>query len=237
MLGVAPRHREPSNPLPPGFTSNDDVQIDHETVLPNLPCHWFRNILPLSAQASLFDFLKQHDRTDWENLPKCMNPSPKTLQLGVTGGVAAPVLTFNFRETMTTAYTAPHSFVLCVADHLRRLSLLPSTSSPTSFSLAVIRYQSPNGKFPRHVDHCNDRSLVFLFSLGNSCLFRVAHSQEREIVMRSGDVMVFDPSTEAGVEHEVKGVVEGSCPLELAEMFEEECGRFRYGIQCRVHFE
>ena len=68
-------------------------------------------------------------------------------------------------------------------------------------------------------------------------MFRVAHSQEREIVMRSGDVMVFDPSTEAGVEHEVKGVVEGSCPLELAEMFEEECGRFRYGIQCRVHFE
>ena len=36
--------------------------------------------LSLSEQITLFEFIKDHDRTDWDNLPVCMNPTPKTLQ-------------------------------------------------------------------------------------------------------------------------------------------------------------
>ena len=219
---------------------DDAVEVD--TVLPGAECYWLHGALSLSEQASLFEFLKAHDRTDWDNLPVCMNPAPKTLQLahGI-GGEVVSSLAFDCR-TMTVASEA----VCRVVGILCRCSLFSDRPyyKAASFSLAAIRYPSPNGTFPKHVDHCNDGSLVFLFSLGCHARFRVEvpptteqrSSSSRELELQSGDALVFDPSTRAAIAHAVAGVGgEESCPAALGERF-DELRRFRYGIQCRVRF-
>ena len=218
--------------------------VEVETVVQGAECYWLHGALSPPEQASLFEFIKDHDRTDWDNLPVCMNPTPKTLQLadGV-GGATSPTLTFKCR-TETDAFVG--EAVCRVARILRRRSLLLADRTPpepVSFSLAAIRYPSPDGKFPRHIDHCNDESAVFLFSLGCHARFRVeaptteGSSSLLELELRSGDVLAFNPSTRAAIMHAVTGIGgEGSCPAALSERF-HELRKFRYGIQCRVHFE
>jgi len=51
--------------------------------------------------------------------------------------------------------------------------------------------------------------------------------------LKSGDMLVFDATTEANVLHAVTGIWEGSCPEELGEEFEVLKGH-RFGVQCRV---
>eukprot|EP00035_Acanthoeca_spectabilis_P034114 m.27142 g.27142 ORF g.27142 m.27142 type:complete len:171 (+) comp6395_c0_seq1:226-738(+) len=54
--------------------------------------------------------------------------------------------------------------------------------------------------------------------------------------MRSGDAVVFDPSSRAAIAHEVAGIGgEKSCPPALGDMF-DDMRRFRFGVQCRVRF-
>ncbi|GMH73476.1 hypothetical protein TrRE_jg121, partial [Triparma retinervis] len=48
----------------------------------------------------------------------------------------------------------------------------------------------------------------------------------------SGDLLVFDASTEANILHGVEGIVEGTCPEGLGERLREH----RYGVQCRLKF-
>lgn len=60
--------------------------------------------------------------------------------------------------------------------------------------------------------------------------------EDVELQLRSGDVLVFEPSSRAAIAHEVAGVgEEDSCPVALGEAF-DELRRFRYGVQCRVRF-
>lgn len=231
-------------------TVHDTVEV--ETVLQGTECHWLHGVLSLSEQASLLDFIKERDRTAWDNPPACMNPTPKTLQLLAVGsdGATAPTLTFDCR-VQSENNTIASEMVRRVARILRRRSLLlradglrdRGTGIPTSFSLAAIRYLSPDGHFPLHVDHCNDGSVVFLFSLGCHARFRVVAptteggpSSSRELQLLSGDALAFDPSTHASIAHAVTGVGgEETCPAPLAERF-DELRRCRYGIQCRVQF-
>jgi hypothetical protein len=224
------------------FPTPEVNAVEVETVVQSAECYWLHGALSLSEQALLFEFINNNDRTDWDNLPVCMNPTPKTLQFadGV-GGATTPTMTFKCRtETETFADEA----VCRVARILRRRSLLLADRpppEPVSFSLAAIRYPSPDGKFPRHIDHCNDGSAVFLFSLGCHARFCVEAptmegSASRELELRSGDVLAFNPGTRAAITHAVAGIGgEESCPAALGERF-HELRKFRYGIQCRVHF-
>ena len=97
--------------------------------------------------------------------------------------------------------------------------------------------QAPDGKFPAHVDHC-DGSLVYLMTLGCTAHFMVkAPGMEatHHFDLVSGDMLVFDASTGANVQHAVTGIKEGSCPVHLAEK-SAMLKRHRYGVQCRVRF-
>lgn len=155
MLGTAPITIQPnassSSPNPP-----------LSTVVPGLPCHWLHEVLSVSDQVYLFAYVKSNDRTDWANLPPCMNPSPKTLQLGPP---PSPLLSLSFDGDPSPS-SVPHSCVSAVWRRLVAYGLLPPSSEPKAFTVAAIRYPSPDGTFPLHVDHCDDGSLVFLFSLG-----------------------------------------------------------------------
>ena len=117
-----------------------------------------------------------------------------------------------------------------------------------SLTMSVIRY-CPAGTnpcigscFPPHIDHCNDGSWVVLFSLGCTANFHIKSPgmpQKESIVMKSGDVLVFDPSSEAAILHGVDSIENdgGTCRArwtEFGENFEVLCNS-RFGVQCRVH--
>jgi len=212
-----------------------------ETIIPGT-CYSLRGALSPAEQMRLFEFIKERDRTDWENLPQCMNPTPKTLQLVQPGGGTAPTLVCDCHRDGSQVMTAASEVVGRVRDILHRQSLSLAgqpVPEPTSVSLAAIHYPSPDGRFPPHIDHCNDGSWVFLFSLGCFARFRVrvpAMDGFRELELQSGDALVFDPSSGAGIVHEVAGVGgEETCPAGLGERF-AELRRCRYGVQCRVRF-
>jgi len=205
-------------------------------------CYWLRGALSPAEQMQLFEFIKEHDRTDWENLPQCMNPTPKTLQLAQPGGGTGPTLEYGCHWDGSQVTTVASEVVGRVRDILHRQSLSIAgrlVPEPTAVSLAAIRYPSPDGRFPPHVDHCNDGSWVFLFSLGCFARFRLkapAMDGFQELELQSGDALVFDPSSGAGIVHEVAGVGgEETCPAGLGDRF-AELRRCRYGVQCRVRF-
>ena len=205
-------------------------------------CYWLRGALSPAEQMRLFEFIKEHDRTDWENLPQCMNPTPKTLQLAQPGGGTGPTLEYGCHWDGSQVTTVASEVVGRARDILHRQSLSIAgrlVPEPTAVSLAAIRYPSPDGRFPPHVDHCNDGSWVFLFSLGCFARFRLkapAMDGFQELELQSGDALVFDPSSGAGIVHEVAGVGgEETCPAGLGDRF-AELRRCRYGVQCRVRF-
>ena len=195
-------------------------------------CFLISGALDHEEEVALFDFIQDQDRTDWDHMPACMTPSPKTLAFvsNAPGAGADPVPTLLFRpEQDETIVAAVVGKVVGVLGWHRRIKAV---------SMAAIRYcaSSPTigSVLPPHVDHCNDGSWVFLFSLGCKATFHVQSegmAARHTFEMQSGDALVFDPSTEAGVLHGVTGVGEaGSCKRGgvLCES--------RYGVQFRVSF-
>uniref|UniRef100_A0A7S2IAK0 Fe2OG dioxygenase domain-containing protein n=1 Tax=Haptolina brevifila TaxID=156173 RepID=A0A7S2IAK0_9EUKA len=230
----------PSLPTPNELSGSVKV----EAITPGADCLWLHGALSLAEQARLFEFVKSHDRTDWENLPVCMNPAPTTLQLEQPGGGrdTAPTLVYDRQCGDDAVASVATEAVDGVRGMLRGRSLTLAggpLTEPTSISLAAIRYQSPGGRFPPHIDHCNDGSWVFLFTLGCSARFHVkapAMDSPRELQLQSGDALVFDPSSGAGILHGVAGIGEEvTCPSALGERF-AELRSFRYGLQCRVRY-
>lgn len=136
-----------------------------------------------------------------------------------------------------------------------------------SISLSVIRYciegtsSTVGSILPPHVDHCNDGSWVFLFSLGCAASFFVhtttthptgdQEDRRHEFAMKSGNVLVFDPSSKARILHGVTGVfllddLDDCGANENDRMtwwWKEERGdefsvlrTSRFGVQCRMSF-
>jgi hypothetical protein len=59
-------------------------------------------------------------------------------------------------------------------------------------------------------------------------------TSKKTFKFNSGDLLVFDPSTEASILHGVVNIDgEDSCPVELRKEFPILQGH-RYGVQCRV---
>ena len=79
--------------------------------------------------------------------------------------------------------------------------------------------------------------------MGCSANFIVKGPNEEEegvYSFRSGDVLVFDPSSNAGILHGVGSVNVNDFPTMMDHDADEECcipedfQRFRFGVQCRV---
>lgn len=202
---------------------------------------WFllRGVLAQEQQLRLFSFIRERDATDWERLPPCMNPTPKTLQLRQEHGGAqtAPVLSFG-----------PNDEAAVVEVVQRAREALGWSRALKSLSVAAIRYCASGSHpaigscFPPHIDHCNDGSWVFLFSLGCAATFHIkspAMAERHTFEMKSGDALIFDPSSQAAVLHGVDGVAcaeeaaSGAGETELGRDF-EELRHSRFGVQCRV---
>ena len=206
-------------------------------------CILLRGLLSPPSQASLFSFIEHNDRTPWSDLPRPMVPSPKTL---LFGDDLQPVLRYKVGEESLIGEESLVSEMVRLASEIV-IQNSRSTSSTLgdqlsakmckSLSMAAIRYEAPDGRFPPHVDHCAD-SLVFLTSIGCTARFMVkgpSMAEKLTFDFRSGDLLVFDASTEANILHGVTGVEEGSCPVSL-EGF-SVLRWHRYGVQVRLTFE
>mmetsp|Transcript_61538 Transcript_61538/g.166041 ORF Transcript_61538/g.166041 Transcript_61538/m.166041 type:complete len:186 (+) Transcript_61538:131-688(+) len=184
----------------------------------------------MEEQLALFEHIQANDKTDWD-APRAMNPSPKTLLLGDD----EPCLRYEFgQESLINASISKANNIL--GRHLRIDDV--DLCNYTSITMAAIQYASPNGRFPAHIDHCNG-SFVYLMSLGCAANFMVkgpGMECKKTFKFNSGDLLVFNASTEAAILHEVVSIVEGeeSCPEELGNIF-PVLRKNRYGVQCRVH--
>ena len=206
------------------------VQV--EALVPS--CFLLRSALALEEEVRLFDFIMEKDGTDWDSIRPCMNPTPKTLELlSQPGAEKTPNLDFR-----------PDDEAAVVEMVGKAIGILNWSRPIKSMSMAAIRYCASGSSpiigscFPPHVDHCNDGSWVVLFSLGCAAAFHVKTpgTAQHSFEMQSGDILVFDPSSEAAILHGVAGVGGAqSCARGLGERFEVLRGS-RYGVQCRVSF-
>lgn len=105
-------------------------------------------------------------------------------------------------------------------------------------ALTAIVYKSPNGNLGNHIDKAT--SLVYLFSLGCTANFYIhgpKMDKERVIKFKSGDMLLFDASSEAKVMHGVQSIDDTStCPKDLGDKY-EKLKTNRVGVQCRIHFK
>jgi hypothetical protein len=209
-------------------------------------CFLIRSHLGLEEQAELFEYIQRRDRTVPK--PRPMVPAPKTLLLSKREGdgpesdnsdsdSVGPMLAFAAGEdsvvtrmvTQANAVLEQHACHMVDGFDVREYKTL---------SMAVIQYESPDGRFPPHVDHC-DASLVYLTSLGCGANFMVKTpnmAAAEHFQLRSGDLLVFNASSRAAITHGVLSIdAEGSGPELLARRF-PVLRNHRFGVQCRMRF-
>lgn len=202
--------------------------------MPNQSWCLLRDQLTVKEQLDLFAYIQEHDATDWKNLSQCMNPSPKTLELLQSDGTTARTLCMNPDDDKV---------ILDMINNV--MTTMGWQQSVQSLSAAVIRY-CPEGTnpcvgscFPPHIDHCNDKSWVVLFSLGCTAIFQIKSKdmpRKETFRMQSGDVLLFDPSSGAAILHGVDSIENDNDLTRWTGMGKqfEVLRSSRYGLQCRV---
>ena len=211
-------------------TAGGPALLQVEELVPS--CFLLRSALELQEEVRLFDFVMEKDGTDWDSIRPCMNPTPKTLELvSQPGAEKSPTLDFCSENEAAVVEMVG-----------KAIGILNWSRPIKSMTMAAIRYCASGSSptigscFPPHVDHCNDGSWVVLFSLGCTADFHVKTpgTAQHSFEMQSGEILVFDPSSEAAIMHGVAGVGGAqSCARELGDRFEALRGS-RYGVQCRV---
>jgi hypothetical protein len=201
-------------------------------------CFLLRNLLSLEEQIELFEYIAKNDNTPSpgsDGKPPVLSPAPKTLLLGDDG---SPLRNYKFSDTSVV-----NQFVKKASERLKAQDLNVVRGFDLcqfkSLSMAAIRYEAPHGRFPPHVDHCNE-SFVFLASMGCTANFMVKGPtmvEAKRLKLFSGDMLVFNSSTEANILHAVESIDEtgSAVGVSLASKF-PVLRVHRYGIQIRMRF-
>jgi hypothetical protein len=199
-------------------------------------CFLIRGALSLADQLELSKFIASRDNTP-TNEPRAMVPAPRTLVLGDDG--TSPSVRFHAGDNSIVSNMVSNGLALLQREGLASMAVAEDISQWATGSMATIRYEAPTGRFPPHVDHCN-KSAVFLASLGRSANFMVRGKGEQEVrrfKLHSGDVLVFNASTEADILHGVESIDEVASEAgdALADAF-PVFRTHRYGVQCRIYY-
>lgn len=231
-LGAEPLNGDEEQPSAEPL-NGDEEQPTVEVL--DADCILVRSLLTLEEQTQLFEYIQHHDKTP-SNLPRAMVPAPKTLQLGEAG---SPNIRYVIgEETVVNAMVEKGARVL----QMNGLNVMDGfdVCQYESLSMATIRYEAPDGRFPPHVDHCND-SFVFLASLGCTANFMVkgpTMDTQKQFKFCSGDLLVFNASSRAAILHSVMSIDETGSKLGklLGSRF-PVLQNHRYGVQCRMYFQ
>ena len=233
LAQMSPEHEELGAEMQPilGFRTLSDGITGSELVILDTECYLLRNFLGADQQADLLRYILDRDQ-DPRDRPKAMVSAPKTLQLGEE----EPSIRFTpGQQSLVTEIIAK------AIDMLDRNQIGcdgVTLADWGSISMAAIQYESPDGHFHPHIDHC-DNSFVFLISLGCTANFMVkGPNMENRCHFKflSGDLLVFNASTEAAILHGVMSIDdERSNPSSLRDTF-HVLQNHRYGVQCRLYF-
>ena len=197
-------------------------------------CFLIRNAFNVNEQQTLFEYIQANDKTPWNTIKPAMVPSPKTLIFGENG---EPCLNYEFGQKSIINNMVDKANAVMIKNEIKSRS--NNFKSCKSISMATIKYQSPDGKFPPHIDHCKN-SFVYLTSLGCTANFMVKGLNmeiKRDFKFNSGDLLVFDASTEAKILLGVSGI-DTSITAEskqIGKLF-PVLENHRYAVQCRLHF-
>lgn len=212
-----------------------DRSSEYEIEVIDTECILIRNLLGTEEQAAIFQYIQDHDCTPWDTMPKAMVPTPKTLLFGKQQyGKETPALTFTLEEKNVLS-----ELILSANECLRADDGVDLDMSHTykSLTMAAIRYHAPDGRFPPHCDHCND-SYVYLLSLGCTANFMVqgpGMTEKRFFKFHSGDLLVFNASTEAAILHEVCSIDTDGDASGLSGTF-RIMRDHRFGVQIRARY-
>ena len=205
-------------------TLGDESQPVSKVEIIDTECFLIRNALCLSEQWTLFKYIQSKDKTPATK--PAMVPSPKTLVLGDNG---VPTLSFEFGEKSII------NSLIEKANKLMREAKIPSKNNFQVYkgiSMATIKYESPNQKLPPHVDHVH--GFVYLMSLGCAANFMVkGPSQKKDFKFCSGDMLIFDSSTEAKILHGISSIDSTIKNEKLCKHF-PVMDNHRFGVQCRI---
>ena len=208
-----------------------------ETIIDD-QCYLIRQALSPSEQAQVFEDLMERSKNT-DNTSTSLYPSPKTIRFD--GELSK--LKFNHLDKssvykkLIVEKAADHLFrgESNAADKGTRAAGPTWLQYPVEFTVAAIRYDVSTGALADHVDHCNDGSWVVLMSLGCTAKFNVNNYC---MDFRSGDILVFDPSTKAKVLHGIEGIInQEHDEFKLDEGLLQRyptLRQYRFGIQCRV---
>ena len=183
----------------------------------------------MKEQMTLVEYIHSKDKSP-KDAPIALYPSPKTLRFGEKGGVQ---LNYQFGEkSVFNEMIDKANDILINRNHLES-----DFYKYKSITMATIKYESPNGHFKEHIDHCT--SFVYLLSVGCTANFMVKGpnmESKNNFKFNSGDLLVFNASTESSILHGVMSIDdETTCPEELGKKF-PVLQKHRYGVQCRVRF-
>ena len=215
----------------PEFQTLVDGTTGIEVVVLDTECCLVRNLLGMDEQADLLRYILDRDRSPCDK-PKAMVSAPKTLRLGAD---EEPSLRFApGQQSLVTGIIAKAIGIL----NRSQLGCTDNAdlTSWVSMSMAAIQYESPDGYFHPHIDHSD--SIVFLISLGCTANFMVKGPKMEAPCLfkfQSGDLLVFNASTEAAILHGVVSIDdERSNPItSLGDTF-QALRNHRYGVQCRL---
>lgn len=221
-----------------------------ERLLEDRHCYLIRNCLSPSEQSVIYqDILGRSKDTD-NTTVTCMYPTPKTIIFDDNQST----LKFTASDNIYSQLIVQKANASLQKDEqaqqnerqddnlLKRITCDPDILMATTTSLGVIRYPVPHGNFPEHVDHCNDGSWVYLLSLGCTANFVVRGParhcsgdviKKQTFEFKSGDVLVFDPSTDAAIVHGVKSI-QNEHGFANDNCSPEDFQHYRFGVQCRV---
>jgi hypothetical protein len=198
-------------------------------------CFLIRNALQMEEQAEVFGYIQSRDRTVHGR--RAMVPAPKTLTLSDGKGLEGPNLYYEYGEESVINRMVSKATAVLEDNALHVIDDF-DVRQYKKLSMAAIQYESPDGRFPPHVDHCND-SFVYLLSIGCAANFIVkgpTMTAVNNFKLCSGDVLVFNASSQAAILHGVVSIdAEGSCPDLLSRRF-PILRNHRFGVQCRMHF-
>jgi len=208
------------------FTKNRKRNKFKVKVFNETKCYFIRDAFDLKEQEDIFAYIKEKDKTPYKK--PAMFSSAKTILFGPM----KPSLPFVFGEKSVV------NRIIEKTNGILYDGLGIDLRNYTEGTMSAIEYTAPKHRFPPHVDHCNDNSYVYLVSLGCTANFMVKgpNMSDKEVFkFNSGDMLVFDPSTEANILHEVKSIDENTCPPKLAETY-PLLENTRYGMQHRVRY-
>lgn len=201
-------------------------------------CYLVRGALDLREQIELSTYIAARDKTPSDDGSRpVMVPAPRTLILGDDG--VTPTVSYRPEDTSIVTAVVSKTIEFLKSAGLGEMSIANEMANYARMSMGTIRYRAPDGRFPPHVDHC-EKSAVFLISIGRSANFMVRGKDDAEATrfqMHSGDVLLFNASSEAKILHGVEGIDLGASDSgEELSMRHSVFRLHRYGVQCRLHF-